>query len=386
MVKPLYAYTEEIDDIDAAVSTILEQLDVDGNLLSNTCGILTFYSEFVDTGVITALCERLPFPVVGTTTMGTAVPGVNGSLLLGLMVLTSDDVTFSAVMTESLTGDLREPIEAAYAEGVAALGEAPKLIMPFAPLIFHHAGDDYVDILNELSGGAPCFGTLTVDLTADYRECGVLHNGRFAKDRMALLFLGGAVAPDFIVVSIAEEKVWQRSAVITASKGNVLREVNNQPLARYLEGIGLAKEGVIASSVNTFPFVLDYNDGTRPVVRALLQVTPDNCGACGGRMPVGASLSVATFNRTDVLATTTDALTQVMAKQNRSALIMLSCAGRSMALGADTTAEMALLDECLGSSLPYLFAYSGGEICPVDGGNGTQINRFHNDTLVACLL
>ena len=385
MLKVLTACTEEIDEVDVAVNDILRQLDMEGELLANSAGIMTFYSEFTDTGVVSAICERLPFPVVGTTTMGTAVPGRNGAMMLSLMVLTSEDITFSVAMTTSLAETLHDPIESAYNEAKGALGEEPKLTLAFAPLLLQYAGDRYVEILDELSGGAPVFGTLALDHTPIYSETQTLFNGTLTKDAMALLLLGGAVDPSFFVVSIAEDKIWQRSAVITAAEGNILQEVNKMPLAQYLETVGMAEDGKIVPSVNIFPLVLDYNDGAQPVTRVIIQATEEGYGVCGGLIHEGASMSIASFGRTDVLSTTTSALEKIMEEKNKNAMIVFSCIGRSLALGADTAAEMALFDQKLKGALPYLFAYSGGEMCPVDGGNA-KVNRFHNDTFVACLI
>ena len=48
MIKTLTAQTHEIDDVELAVSEILEQLNVGEKLLKNTVGILTCYTEFID--------------------------------------------------------------------------------------------------------------------------------------------------------------------------------------------------------------------------------------------------------------------------------------------------------------------------------------------------
>ncbi|MDR2738996.1 MAG: hypothetical protein LBB68_04085 [Treponema sp.] len=72
MIKVLNACTAEIDDVDLAVSEILEQLDVPGNLRNNSIGIIACYYEFIETGVVAEICKRLPFDVVGCTTLGNA--------------------------------------------------------------------------------------------------------------------------------------------------------------------------------------------------------------------------------------------------------------------------------------------------------------------------
>ena len=74
-----------------------------------------------------------------------------------------------------------------------------------------------------------------------------------------------------------------------------------------------------------------------------------------------------------------------MEKQTR-AFFFFSCALRGFALNLDGTAEIARVEEILGSSVPYLFAYAGGEICPLYAKNGKTLNRFHNVTAIGCAL
>ena len=52
MIKMFSAFTEEIDDVDAAISEILSQLDLEHSLMQNSIGILHCYHEFIDSGVV----------------------------------------------------------------------------------------------------------------------------------------------------------------------------------------------------------------------------------------------------------------------------------------------------------------------------------------------
>jgi hypothetical protein len=73
------------------------------------------------------------------------------------------------------------------------------------------------------------------------------------------------------------------------------------------------------------------------------------------------------------------------AADGRSALIF-SCTARQWALGTRMNMEIEELAGSLGDSLAYHFAYSIGEICPVRNQNGQLVNRFHNFSIIACLL
>ena len=66
MIKFLTAHTSETDDVEAAVSEILSQLDLN-SLQKYSAGIMYYYADFAKTGVTKRICESLPFPVIGST-------------------------------------------------------------------------------------------------------------------------------------------------------------------------------------------------------------------------------------------------------------------------------------------------------------------------------
>ena len=41
--------------------------------------------------------------------------------------------------------------------------------------------------------------------------------------------------------------------------------------------------------------------------------------------------------------------------------------------------------EKVAGKIPFLMAYSGGEMCPTQHTGGNAVNRFHNNAFVACL-
>jgi small ligand-binding sensory domain FIST len=67
-------------------------------------------------------------------------------------------------------------------------------------------------------------------------------------------------------------------------------------------------------------------------------------------------------------------------------LFIFSCFSRIVALGGDPMAEIKVIQkELAGFPVPYLFFYSGGEICPVYISQGQMANQFYQYALVACL-
>jgi hypothetical protein len=385
MIKTLTAYTLEIDDCDKAVSEILSQLELDKNLLKNSVGIVSCYSEFIESGVVKALREKLPFDIIGSTTIGNSITGVNGRLMLSIAVITGDDISFSCAYSEPLTPDnFKENIAAAYENALSRLGQKPVMIFACSPLFFNIAGDEVIQAIDDMSGGVPVFGTLAVDHTHDYHTANTLFNESASLDRLAMILVAGDIHPSFSVTSVPEHKIVKQKAIITKSHHNLLIEVNNIPVIEYMTSIGLAVNGKI-EGLNSLSFTIDFNDGTKPIVRGIFGQTPEGYAICGGSMPVNATLGVGAADHDDIIAMAAEAMTKLPLDKLSSGLFLFSCISRNMALGFDVSAEMDTVQNIVGEKAPYIMAYSGGEICPVYDKDGKLVNRFHNETLITCL-
>ena len=100
-------------------------------------------------------------------------------------------------------------------------------------------------------------------------------------------------------------------------------------------------------------------------------------------MPVGATIAVGRIIKDDVLQTTEKIVKYVDSKDG--VILSYSCMARYLALGAEIEAEAEKVRETTGGE-HYMFAISGGEICPLPDANGRLINIFHNYTNVLCRL
>jgi hypothetical protein len=386
MIKTLVAYTGEIDDTQAAVAEIAEQLNLSDNRLKNAVGIVACHYEFVLSGVVKAVCAALPFEVMGTITSAQAVREESGTLLLTLMVLTSDDVRIVTKITPSLLEEPGKKIAEAYREATDAETEKPALILPYAPFMVQNSGDEYVNVLTEASGGAPCFGTLAVDDTADFSNCFLLSNGDAFRDRMGMILLYGELSPRFFIATISQGKILDKAALVTKSEGHILMEVNDRPVVEYFENLGLTKASETSYAMTSLPFMLDYGDGTPPVSKVFIGLTPEKYAICAGAMPEGATLYIGVFDKQDVLVTPGEAADAALADiADASGLLIYSCISRNMSMGSDLLAELDLIRDKTGDKLPFMMAYSGGEICPTRVSDDRAINRFHNNAFVACV-
>jgi hypothetical protein len=387
MIQSLQLKTTEVDDADAAVAEITGQLE-GKTLLSHSVGIVTCFADFVDSGVVAALAGKLPFPVVGTTTLAAASNGFQGEIVLIMTVFTSNDVEFVLGATSPITEEEDAPLRAAWAEATAGRTGKPGLMLSFAPLLQNVSGDFYVEAWNRIAGDVPNFGTLAVDHNQDYHESQTIMGDKAFRDRYVFVLLYGKVEAEFFMGGISREKAFREKGVVTSSHGNLLRGVNGVSVADYLISLGLEKdENGVIRGINSFPFILDYNDGTPPIIRVMFAITPDGSAVCGGYIPEGASLTVGVINAEEVLTISSILLKTVKEKawKEGKSLLIFSCVGRYFAQGYNVNAEMDKIQEILGDT-PFHLCYSGTELCPTIGKDGKTANRSHNDTIVICVL
>ena len=382
MTRSYSAYTNEIDDVELAVSEILQQLEPEKNCLKSSVALVACYHEFATNGIVPELHKKLGFPVVGTTSTAISTNRGFGQLDFSILMITSDDVTFTAACSPPIADSLEAPLAQMYENAMSGHDGAPKLIISAAPMMLGFAGDEYVDTLNKITGGVPNFGTLAVDNTSDYLDSYVMFNEKAARDIYGVVVASGNISPKFLYASFSPEYIHTQTATITKADGNLLKEIDGAPVVKYMEKMGLAANGKISDILHTIPFIIDYTGEGIPVSRVLLSWNEDEQGICGGIMPEGAKFSLGTWDKADVLGTTGRTIENILKNSDISTLILYSCLARSYSLGTEILSETEKANETVAKKIPYIFAYAGGEICPVK--DEANANSFHNNTIIAC--
>ncbi|MDR0670012.1 MAG: FIST C-terminal domain-containing protein [Treponema sp.] len=382
MIRTINAFTDEIDDQEAAVAELLKQVDPDNNLLANSVGIVHCFSEFLDNGVVKALSDKLPFDVVGTTTISLSTPLCISDMGLSLTVLTSDSVKFTSGVSSPITDSVDGPLTELY-NRIAAAGK-PSLLMPFIPFMLTVGGDEFIEQVDSLSGGIPAFGTLAISNEPDFSRSYTIYRGQSYTESMVLLALSGDVDPVFLSVSVSEENILKQKAVITGINRNVLQTVNNMPAVAYLESVGLVKSGDIGA-LASLPFIIQLEDRSI-LVRAAISAAEGGGVILCGAAPVNSTLALAPMSQEDVISSTAGKVREALEKARGRGILMYSCAGRNWALGVKTMAEHETVRDCVGDRAPYYFVYSGGEIFPSFLDNGSVVNHLQNDSLIICIL
>ncbi|MDR0375940.1 MAG: FIST C-terminal domain-containing protein [Treponema sp.] len=393
MITMLTAYTKELDDIEAACNEIIEQLDAPHNIKKNSVGLITCDSEFVDAGVVEALCKRLDFDTIGITTQGTAVNGQFDFDLLSIAVLTSDDIRFSTVMSGPITPDsIDAPIEAAYHKGVSKYeNEKPSLILAYPPMLLTQVGlGQLVAPLKRLCGDdIPVFGTLSIDQTPHFSTCKTICNGEAFPNTFGMTLLFGDVHPQFFMQSISLQNIQKQYAVVTDSEGFVVKTLNDMPFSLYLQKLGFAAGSFEA--LYMVPFIINSkNDSLNTTISCgIYNITEEGYAVFGEEIPIGATIAMGELDADDVLKTTQDTVARIAdlrAQGKASCALMYSCLTRGAIVGSHYLAELQIVSDTLNGVIPFQCCYSGSEICPTPNASGKTANHIHTFTFIACVL
>ena len=384
MITMYTARTSEIDEIDEAIDEIKSQIDF-GALKKNSGGLIFCHIDFVESGVVAALCEALPFNVIGMTSMANADEHGYSLFELSLTVLTSDEVSFEAGMTGSITPDnYKDEVTRLYNGTRARTDSDPAMIFTFMPYMRDVAGYEVVAVMDEVCRGAPLWGSITNNIDFNYETVQTICNGKNLPGGVAMMFVTGPVTPEFIVESIPERNISNNRGIVTKSERAVLREVNDLPILEYLADIGLV---ITKENVTTTPLMVYYDGAAEPVALGFYTLFDDGSLLSGGELPVGTSFAVGSIDAEGIFESAEKGLTRILARKDRQATLLLPCVTRYIMLAPDQESELRLIKEQLcNDGRPFMMGYSGGEICPMRGPDGKYHNRFHNYSFCACIL
>ncbi|MDR0991501.1 MAG: FIST C-terminal domain-containing protein [Ruminococcus sp.] len=386
MLKVFGISTTQIDDIDDALNEIDKGIAENG-LYKNSAGIITCHADYIEEGVTAALSKHLGFPIVGITVKTSANMDELSEFMLTLTIFTSDSAEFVPALTNSVTADSGEDIKNTYL--TAANGRKPALTFIFPGLLTPVSGDFYINALSEVAADVPLFGALSVDHTADYGKSRVIYGEESYPDRAAfLLVFGEDVRPKFFLGTLPVNIINREKAEVTSADGSLLKTINNISARDYFASVGINEnaDGTLVG-LNMCTLSVDIGDGTPPFIRAIFSTMPDGSVACGGDIPIGAKISIAYIETSDIVESDKELVKAEFPTVDSSEfLLMFSCVGRFFILGYNSNAEMELFKNAEPKALPFAMSYCGGEICPVKNRSGKLINRAHNHTIIGVAL
>jgi hypothetical protein len=135
-----------------------------------------------------------------------------------------------------------------------------------------------------------------------------------------------------------------------------------------------------------FPLTIENAQGEKSTLCIIISVEPDGSLICGSSVSVGSALHINSPSAEAVLKTAANTVNWIKEMRGRDLLLIFSCFSHSIAM-VESSEEMKFIRrELAGLSFPYIFVYSGGEICPLKNELGTQANRYHNYAIISCVL
>jgi len=385
MIKMITAFTEEVDEVDDGIAEILEQINI-STLRKNSVGFITCHFDFTNSGFVSELSKKLPFDIIGMTTLSSANQHGQGMYSLSLTVFTSDDVVFKSAMTGSLSGDkYQDEIKAVYMDTLKKQDGTPSFILALFPFVSQISGAIIHKSFDEICGGVPFWGSLATNVDASFERCHTFLNGEIGQDALAMILMYGPVDPEFVVVSIPTQNIRKNRGQITASDGCVLKEINGIPPLKYLESLGVV---ILRDVPNVSPIMVYYEGNSDPVALAVYSVYDDGSFLCGGEMPKGASVAVGEITSEGILASASEGVERALKTGKRNGVLFMPCVSRYLMLSPNQNVEIALVKEKMenGNIMPFMLGYAGGELCPVRNEAGVLQNRFHNYSFNACVL
>jgi hypothetical protein len=301
-----------------------------------------------------------------------------------MTVLTSDDVEFHAGLSEPLTEKEEDRVVRVYRETAAALQTPLSLILIITPSLYNLAGDMVVSLLDRESRGVPVFGAGALDADTKIRTPRTIYGGKAYSDRMPILLFSGNLAPRFFIDSVWDYNVHSQKALVTAAEGNRMITVNNMPAAEYMKKIGLITEERL-DLLFVFPLAIYPDQSTRPNLFIIYTINNDGSLTCSANIPKGSLVHIGSPGSGEVINSAKN-ITNAAKNARGEAALIFSCFSRSVILSNPEDEMEAIREELKDSTFPYVFIYSGGEICPVYDEKRATVNQYHNYSIVSCVL
>ncbi len=381
------AYTEEIDDIEVAVSELKTQL-ADKKLLKNTVGILFVDYDTDCHKLAKMLKDAFPFPCFGVTNIATLCTDGYHDSVISMTVLTADDCEFSIEYTDELKTIDDNKLKEAYIRATERLEEKEKVIITFLPWSFTVTYDDVVDILDVESGGVPVFGGVGADGWV-FTKANIFSDGECRKMCGVLLLVSGNINPVLLRTrSVVPVKNTQRNVV--SADGSKVYDVTDASVIQYLSD-NLLVDGIERSlgSYLATPFIVSRNtvDGDRiELLRTLNSVDFENgYGDFVGGVKNGDAIELAFINKNQMEKSLTDRFDELIDIMNTqggfSVVLCSSCGARYAMLVGDKQAEARAYEGRLPKGINLNGGYMFGEFCPVKSVEKRKLyNAFNNET------
>jgi len=256
-----------------------------------------------------------------------------------------------------------------------------------------NVGDIYVKSCQKIIPDTPLFGAVAIDDTFFFKDSETICNGENYKTAMAFVLCYGNITPRFLLGMPSEDRCMPYKGEITKSNGPLVYEINNISAYRYFEGIGIARNGILAENATAFlPFLIEPKKRTAvdntPVMRSLESFTEDGTAVFYGNIEEGSTFTILLCDADDALSTARQKTEQINAMSDVNGVLLFSCINkRIISISDNPLIELEAVKDMIKSDIPFMMAYAGGEFSPVLSRDGASVvSKFHEFSLVVLVV
>jgi hypothetical protein len=392
-MKSAVAISYELEDGKIAARELADQIRGKIPLGKNSVGLMFCDADADGAALSGELANILGVEVAGMTTLAEFDESGRHEAAAVLTVLTADDCAYTVSASEPLTD---EGVEKTIAEtyfrmAPTGYGAKPGMVFEFCPNGMSFSGDKYADALAMAAPGIPTFGGVSSD-DYDYGRARVFLSGREYRDSIVLMCVWGNVRPVFSLRHVVS-RFTERIRRVARAEGNVVYSVGGETLIEYLESLGL-KTDVDDPLLAFTPYPMMLTRAERdevPLMRHIMALNPkDGSGSFFGDVPVGVLANICLVRKEDIVEACRESMKSLLESAESgyeySTILCISCCGRAMILGADADEEGRIISEMRPENISVSGAYCLGEISPTRYSGTEASNRFHNCSIVFCML
>lgn len=398
-MRSVVLFTDEIDDLDLAIGELKQQFQqAQGKLLAHSGGLVMAHQDTDFKELSARLKEELGIPLVGCTAMSLFTMQGYKTEGISVHIFTADDVKFAVGISGEVNQDnMQLAMRRMYVDVTADMfPEDIKLILAYGTRVDGLMGDDFIEALDDLSGGVPVFGGCASD-NFEHKECKVFAEDKVVENGMAIMVLSGNLQPvSLCQLTLANMITYEGK--VTELNGNMVMKVNGVPLKTAVQeaGININEETDFGDYAGTpFKIAITTPEGDEyEVMRHLYTMDLESGGGTFlGRVPLGAKMHIGMIGKGDihdsVAGTIRTALQKVISEQNYkfSTALVISCASRLISYSTDVSTEVQDYVNLIPDGIGMSGFYSFGEICPSKSKNSDRKrNTFHNTTFTMLLM
>jgi hypothetical protein len=156
------------------------------------------------------------------------------------------------------------------------------------------------------------------------------------------------------------------------------------PAAVFMEKAGIGSQGTV-DIIYAFPIVVDSHDGSEPRLITMSKTESGGALVSEQDVPTSGTVTIGVVDEKLVIESTRYFVDRIKKMSVRNGLLIFSCLSRVLTLKNPVEEMTRVRQEFAGLSGPFLYIYSGGEICPLyKPGEDRPVNSFHQFTIVAC--